>query len=159
MAGILTGIGFIGAGLVFVHGATIRGLDLGRHRLRRGRASGSSSATGICTWVCSSPSAFLFMLELQHIPGLRFLDASTYADRFANDYDGATARAGDRILADGDGAGRAVRPRRAHRAHRVPHRRARRTEPAAPAGPPLSRPHPAGRTLTPAANARRTRGP
>ena len=27
------------------------------------------------------------MLELQHIPGLRFLDASTYAARFANDYE------------------------------------------------------------------------
>ena len=46
------------------------------------------------------------MLELQHIPGLRFLDASTYADRFANDYEvrlGEPARA---IAAQaGDGAG------------------------------------------------------
>jgi hypothetical protein len=32
-------------------------------------------------------AGFLFMLELQHIPGLRFLDASTYAARFANDYE------------------------------------------------------------------------
>jgi hypothetical protein len=46
--------------------------------------------------------AFMFMLELQHVPGLRFLDASTFAARFANDYeaplrgeaDGAAAPAG-----------------------------------------------------------------
>jgi hypothetical protein len=32
-------------------------------------------------------AGFMFMLELQHIPGLRFLDASTFAERFANDYE------------------------------------------------------------------------
>jgi hypothetical protein len=35
---------------------------------------------------------FLFMLELQHIPGLRFLDASSYAARFANDYEAPLRR-------------------------------------------------------------------
>ena len=29
----------------------------------------------------------LFVLEIEHIPGARFLDARTYADRFANDSD------------------------------------------------------------------------
>ena len=53
---------------------------------------------------------FLFMLELQHIPGLRFLDASTYADRFANDYEvrlGEPATAG---AADDRGAGAPAEP-------------------------------------------------
>jgi putative Mg2+ transporter-C (MgtC) family protein len=86
VAGILTGIGFIGAGLVFIHGATVRGLTsaatvfavagigivLGYGHLYLGLFVGA---------------AFLFMLELQHIPGLRVFDASTYADRFANDYE------------------------------------------------------------------------
>jgi hypothetical protein len=102
VAGILTGIGFIGAGLVFVHGATVRGLTsaatvfavagigivLGYGHLYLGLFVGV---------------AFMFMLELQHVPGLRFLDASTFAARFANDYeaplrgeaDGAAAPADD----------------------------------------------------------------
>ena len=86
VAGILTGIGFIGAGLVFIHGATVRGLTsaatvfavagigivLGYGHLYLGLFVGV---------------VFMFMLELQHIPGLRFLDASTIAERFANDYE------------------------------------------------------------------------
>jgi putative Mg2+ transporter-C (MgtC) family protein len=86
VAGILTGIGFIGAGLVFVHGATIRGLT---------SAATVFGVAGIGIvigyghlWLGLFVGiVFMFMLELQHIPGLRFLDASTIAARFANDYE------------------------------------------------------------------------
>ena len=92
VAGILTGIGFIGAGLVFIHGATVRGLT---------SAATVFAVAGIgivfgyghvylglfVAVVC------MFMLELQHIPGLRALDASIFADRFANDYEGPRQRA------------------------------------------------------------------
>jgi putative Mg2+ transporter-C (MgtC) family protein len=86
VAGILTGIGFIGAGLVFVHGATVRGLT---------SAATVFAVAGIGIvlgyghlWLgLFMGVAFLLMLELQHSPGLRFLDASTFAARFANDYE------------------------------------------------------------------------
>jgi putative Mg2+ transporter-C (MgtC) family protein len=102
VAGILTGIGFIGAGLVFIHGATVRGLT---------SAATVFAVAGIGIvlgyghlWLGLFIGViFMFMLELQHIPGLRFLDASTFAARFENDYevplrandDGAVAPAGD----------------------------------------------------------------
>jgi putative Mg2+ transporter-C (MgtC) family protein len=86
VAGILTGIGFIGAGLVFVHGATIRGLT---------SAATVFGVAGIGIvlgyghlWLGLFVGVvFMFMFELQHIPGLRALDAKTFADRFANDYE------------------------------------------------------------------------
>jgi putative Mg2+ transporter-C (MgtC) family protein len=61
VAGILTGIGFAGDGIVFGYGHLYLGLFVA--------------------------AIFLFMLELQHIPGLRSLDASIFAARFANDYE------------------------------------------------------------------------
>jgi putative Mg2+ transporter-C (MgtC) family protein len=107
VAGILTGIGFIGAGLVFIHGATIRGLTsaatvfavagigivLGYGHLYLGLFVGI---------------VFMFMLELQHIPGLRFLDASSYAERFENDFEAPLrggAPAGDGASGGGGGGG------------------------------------------------------
>jgi hypothetical protein len=57
----VTGIGFIGAGFVFGYGHLFLGLIMA--------------------------AIFMFILELQHIPGLRDLDASHIADRFANDFD------------------------------------------------------------------------
>jgi putative Mg2+ transporter-C (MgtC) family protein len=86
IAGILTGIGFIGAGLVFVHGATIRGLTSAATVF--GVAGiGIVLGYGHLYLGLFVATGFLFMLELQHIPGLRFLDASTYAARFRNDYE------------------------------------------------------------------------
>jgi putative Mg2+ transporter-C (MgtC) family protein len=86
VAGILTGIGFIGAGFVFVHGASVRGLT---------SASTVFAVAGIGIvfgyghlWLGLIMAAvFMFILELQHIPGLRDLDASHIAERFANDFD------------------------------------------------------------------------
>jgi putative Mg2+ transporter-C (MgtC) family protein len=86
VAGILTGIGFIGAGLVFIHGATVRGLT---------SAATVFGVAGIGIvlgyghlWLgLFIGAAFLLILELQHIPGLRFLDASAIAARFADDFE------------------------------------------------------------------------
>jgi putative Mg2+ transporter-C (MgtC) family protein len=86
IAGILTGIGFIGAGLVFVHGATIRGLTSAA-TVFAVAGIGIVLGYGHLYLGLFVAAGFLFMLELQHIPGLRFLDASTYADRFRNDYE------------------------------------------------------------------------
>jgi len=116
IAGILTGIGFIGAGLVFVHGATIRGLTSAATVF--GVAGiGIVLGYGHLYLGLFVAAGFLFMLELQHIPGLRFLDASTYAARFRNDYElplrpgaagagagfGAGAGAGDPLGTAGPG--------------------------------------------------------
>jgi putative Mg2+ transporter-C (MgtC) family protein len=86
IAGILTGIGFIGAGVVFVHGATIRGLTSAA-TVFAVAGIGIVLGYGHLYLGLFVAAGFLFMLELQHIPGLRFLDASTYAARFANDYE------------------------------------------------------------------------
>jgi putative Mg2+ transporter-C (MgtC) family protein len=104
VAGILTGIGFIGAGLVFVHGPTIRGLTSAA-TVFAVAGIGIVLGYGHLYLGLFIAIGFLFILELQHIPGLRFLDASTYADRFANDYE---VRPGERVTGiaahAGDGA-------------------------------------------------------
>jgi putative Mg2+ transporter-C (MgtC) family protein len=84
VAGILTGIGFIGAGLVFVHGATVRGLTSAA-TVFAVAGDGIVFGYGHVYLGLFLAVIFLFMLELQHIPGLRFLDASSFASRFAND--------------------------------------------------------------------------
>jgi putative Mg2+ transporter-C (MgtC) family protein len=86
IAGILTGIGFIGAGVVFVHGATIRGLTSAA-TVFAVAGIGIVLGYGHLFLGLFVAAVFLFMLELQHIPGLRSFDASTYAARFANDYE------------------------------------------------------------------------
>jgi putative Mg2+ transporter-C (MgtC) family protein len=86
IAGILTGIGFIGAGLVFVHGATIRGLTSAA-TVFAVAGIGIVLGYGHLYLGLFVAAGFLFMLELQHIPGLRVFDASNYAARFANDYE------------------------------------------------------------------------
>jgi putative Mg2+ transporter-C (MgtC) family protein len=86
VAGILTGIGFIGAGLVFVHGATVRGLTSAA-TVFAVAGIGIVFGYGHLYLGLFIGAVYLLMLELQHIPGLRFLDAGTYAERFANDAD------------------------------------------------------------------------
>jgi putative Mg2+ transporter-C (MgtC) family protein len=86
VAGILTGIGFIGAGLVFVHGATVRGLTSAA-TVFAVAGIGIVFGYGHLYLGLFVGVIYMFMLELQHIPGLRFLDASTIASRFRNDYE------------------------------------------------------------------------
>jgi putative Mg2+ transporter-C (MgtC) family protein len=85
IAGVITGVGFIGAGVVFRGSmGTIRGVT-----------------TAACIFACASigivvgfghlllaviaTALLLLTLELQHIPFLRWLDAKNYASRFEND--------------------------------------------------------------------------
>jgi putative Mg2+ transporter-C (MgtC) family protein len=104
VAGILTGIGFIGAGLVFVHGATVRGLTT---------ASTVFAAAGIGIVFgydhlflgVMMAVAYMFLLELQHIPGLRAFDASAIAARFANDFEAPTTSLAERDTTGAGGAG------------------------------------------------------
>jgi putative Mg2+ transporter-C (MgtC) family protein len=86
VAGILTGIGFIGAGLVFVHGVTIRGLTTAA-TVFAVAGIGIVIGYGHLYLGLFTTVIFLFLLELQHIPGLRAVDASAIAQRFANDYE------------------------------------------------------------------------
>jgi putative Mg2+ transporter-C (MgtC) family protein len=86
VAGILTGIGFIGAGLVFVHGATVRGLTSAA-TVFAVAGIGIVFGYGHLYLGLFVAVVYMFMLELQHIPGLRAFDASAFADRFANDYE------------------------------------------------------------------------
>jgi putative Mg2+ transporter-C (MgtC) family protein len=84
VAGILTGLGFIGAGLVFTSGNKVRGLTT---------AATVFAVAGIGIVIGYDhvylglflAALLMFVLEIEHIPGVHFLDARTYADRFAND--------------------------------------------------------------------------
>jgi putative Mg2+ transporter-C (MgtC) family protein len=86
VAGILTGIGFIGAGFVFVHGVSVRGLTSAA-TVFTVAGIGIVFGYGDLFLGLIMAAIFMFILELQHIPGLRVLDASHIADRFANDFD------------------------------------------------------------------------
>jgi putative Mg2+ transporter-C (MgtC) family protein len=101
VAGILTGIGFIGAGMVFVHGLTIRGLTTAA-TVFAVAGIGIVFGYGHLYLGLFVAAIFLFLLELQHIPGLRALDASAIAHRFANDFDSPPG-----VGAAGAGAGAA----------------------------------------------------
>jgi putative Mg2+ transporter-C (MgtC) family protein len=88
VAGILTGLGFIGAGLVFTSGNKVRGLTTAATVFA---VAGIGIVIGydhIVLGLCLA-AILLFVLEIEHIPGVRFLDARNYADRFANDRDRA----------------------------------------------------------------------
>jgi putative Mg2+ transporter-C (MgtC) family protein len=86
IAGILTGLGFIGAGLVITAGNKVPGLT---------SAASVFAVAGIGIVIGYNhiflglflAALLLFVLEIEHIPGVRYLDAHTYADRFANDKD------------------------------------------------------------------------
>jgi putative Mg2+ transporter-C (MgtC) family protein len=86
VAGILTGIGFIGAGLVFIHGATVRGLT-SASTVFAVAGIGIVFGYGHLFLGLIMAVIFMFLLELQHIPGLRNFDASAIASRFANDFE------------------------------------------------------------------------
>jgi putative Mg2+ transporter-C (MgtC) family protein len=86
VAGILTGIGFIGAGLVFIHGATVRGLT-SASTVFAVAGIGIVFGYGHLFLGLIMGAIFMFLLELQHIPGLRRFDASAIAGRFTNDFE------------------------------------------------------------------------
>ncbi len=85
VAGILAGIGFIGAGIVFhQEGGLVRGLTTAATIFV---VAGIGIVIGYGHTVLGLVvgAILLLVLEIQHLPFLRFLDASNYADRFDND--------------------------------------------------------------------------
>jgi len=84
VAGIMTGLGFIGAGVLLRRGGLVTGLTT---------AAAMFAVAGIGIVIGYGhvllgvilAAIVLLILEIQHLPFLKFLDAATYADRFQND--------------------------------------------------------------------------
>jgi putative Mg2+ transporter-C (MgtC) family protein len=85
IAGVVTGIGFIGGGVVF-HGTmgVIRGVTTAA-TIFAAAGIGIVVGYGHLLLAVVMTALLLLTLELQHIPFLRWLDASSYAARFKND--------------------------------------------------------------------------
>jgi putative Mg2+ transporter-C (MgtC) family protein len=87
VAGVLTGIGFIGAGVVF------RGRSGSIHGVTTAASLFAVAGMGIVTGygyllpALAVGAALLLVLELPHLPLLRRIDARTYAERVVNDPD------------------------------------------------------------------------
>lgn len=84
VAGVVTGIGFIGAGVVFHEGGLVRGLTTAA-------AIFAAAAVGVVVGYnhlllgVVTAAGFLLTLELQYMPFLRWLDARSYSGRFQSD--------------------------------------------------------------------------
>ena len=85
IAGVVTGIGFIGGGVV-LRGqmGTIRGVTTAA-TIFATAGVGIVVGFGHLLLAVIVTALLLLTLELQHIPGLRWLDAKNYSSRFAND--------------------------------------------------------------------------
>jgi putative Mg2+ transporter-C (MgtC) family protein len=87
IAGVVTGIGFIGAGVMFRgEGGLIRGITTAA-TIFASAAIGIVVGYGHILLGTFIAAGLLLTLELQHIPFLRWLDASNYRDRFQLDRD------------------------------------------------------------------------
>lgn len=94
VAGVVTGVGFIGAGVVF----------RGRAGLVRGVTTAASvfavAAIGVVVGyghlllATITAGLLLLTLEIQHIPFLRWMDARSYAGRFVADDQGVDGEEG-----------------------------------------------------------------
>lgn len=88
LAGVVTGIGFIGAGLVFRQ-------PRGREEVVRGvttaagifadAAIGATAGEGRLLLAAAGTALALLILEIRHLRGLRILDARRWASRFRED--------------------------------------------------------------------------
>jgi putative Mg2+ transporter-C (MgtC) family protein len=84
VAGVMTGLGFIGAGVIVHQTGLVRGITTAASIF-------AVAAIGIVIGFdhvllgLMLAALLLFVLELQHIPGLQRLDSQNYANRFAND--------------------------------------------------------------------------
>jgi putative Mg2+ transporter-C (MgtC) family protein len=95
IAGIVTGLGFIGAGVVFHQRGLVKGLTTAAALFA---VAGIGIVVGYGDlWLGVITAAILlFTLELQHIPFLKFLDAETYANRFQPDREAPAGADGTR---------------------------------------------------------------
>lgn len=88
LAGIVTGVGFIGGGLVF-------GQDVGKEHLIRGITTaaaifavaglGAAAGEGYVMLATAGTALAIVILEVRHVKFLRFLDARHWAPRFEDD--------------------------------------------------------------------------
>jgi putative Mg2+ transporter-C (MgtC) family protein len=85
VAGVVTGVGFIGAGVVFHRqGGLIKGVTTAA-TIFAASAIGVVVGYGHLLVAAVTTAILLLTLELQHIPVLRWLDASANRDRFDED--------------------------------------------------------------------------
>lgn len=85
VAGVITGVGFIGGGVVFrAQMGTVRGVTTAA-TIFAAAAIGVVVGYGHLLLAVIATALLLLTLEVQHIPFLRWLDAANYADRFTND--------------------------------------------------------------------------
>jgi putative Mg2+ transporter-C (MgtC) family protein len=85
IAGVVTGIGFIGGGVVFhSDGGTIRGITTAA-TIFASAAIGIVVGYGHLVLGVITAAGLLLTLELPHLPWLRRLDARNFASRFNND--------------------------------------------------------------------------
>jgi putative Mg2+ transporter-C (MgtC) family protein len=88
VAGVITGIGFIGGGIVFhSEGGLVRGITTAA-TIFTTAGIGIVIGYGHLLLGVLTAAAVLLILELEYIPGLRLLDAHHYSDRVASDRDG-----------------------------------------------------------------------
>jgi putative Mg2+ transporter-C (MgtC) family protein len=87
LAGIITGIGFIGAGVVF-HGENtfVRGITTAS-AIFAIAGTGVVAGTGHLLLATATALGVLLILELRNIPGARLLDARRYTESFRDDND------------------------------------------------------------------------
>ncbi|MGH3857208.1 MAG: MgtC/SapB family protein, partial [Pseudonocardiaceae bacterium] len=88
LAGAVTGIGFIGGGLVF-HQAmrdrqVVRGVTTAA-AIFATAAIGAAAGEGRFALAALATGLVLIALEIRYLPGLRILDARRWAPRFAHD--------------------------------------------------------------------------
>jgi putative Mg2+ transporter-C (MgtC) family protein len=90
LAGAVTGVGFIGGAIVFrpgigrvgvLHGLTTAAAILGAAVI------GAAAGQGQPAVAIAATVLMLFVLEVQHVPWLSWLDAGRYSSRFTNDRD------------------------------------------------------------------------
>jgi putative Mg2+ transporter-C (MgtC) family protein len=89
VAGVVTGIGFIGGGVLFHgQGAMVRGITTAATIFA---AAGVGVVVGYGHLLLGTAVAagVLLTLEIQHIPFLRWLDARSYKGRFVPDEEGS----------------------------------------------------------------------
>lgn len=88
LAGVITGVGFIGGGLVFrqnrtqgdlVHGVTTAGA------IFAAAAIGAAAGQGRLVLATAGTAFVILALETRHIPGLRLFDGRHWAHRFRSD--------------------------------------------------------------------------
>ncbi len=85
IAGVITGIGFIGGGVVLRgQGGMIRGVTTAA-TVFAAAGVGVVVGYGHLLLAAITTALVLLTLELQHIPFLRWLDAASYAGRFQTD--------------------------------------------------------------------------